>query len=139
MDQEALEILRMVQEGRVSAEQGAKLLEALKAPPGTGPEAGRQKARFVRVHVEIQQEEGENVNVSLNLPLALADLALKLAEGMKIQHDGQSIQIGDYVAKLSGMDMGSILHMVKDGAEGKLVDVHLTEDERKIRVEVTVD
>jgi len=135
MDQEALEILKLVQEGRVTPEQGAKLLEALKAPPPAGGEPGK-KARFVRVGVKVD----DKVNVSMNLPIALADLALRLAEGAKIQRGDETIVLGDYVQKMSGMDMGTILQMVKEGAEGKLVDVDVGEsDGTRVKVEVIVD
>jgi len=135
-----VEILKMVSEGRVSAEQGAELLAALKEKPSAVAVAHGSKPRFVRVRVDVKGGDGEKVAVNLNLPVALADLALKLAEGAKIQRGEETIQLGDYVKKLSGMDMGTVLQMVKEGAEGKLVDVDVSgEDGEKVKVEVTVD
>jgi len=140
MDQEALEILKMVSEGRVSPEQGSELLAALKEKPSAAIVAPGSKPRFVRVRVDVKGEDGEKVAVNLNLPVALADLALKLADGAKIQRGEETIQLGEYVKKLSGMDMGAILQMVKEGAEGKLVDVDVSgEAGEKVKVEVTVD
>lgn len=140
MDQEALDILAMVQAGKVSPEEGAQLLEALKSPAAVVPAVGGQKAKFVRVRVDIQGEGKQQVAVNLNLPVALADMALKLAEGAKIQQDGQTIELGEYVKKLAGLDMGTILQLVKDGAAGKLVDVNVVGDnQEQVKVEVTVD
>jgi hypothetical protein len=140
MDQEALEILKMVSEGRITAEQGAQLLEALKAGAVSTLDPAGRKPRFVRVKVNVNGEDGERVAVNLNVPIALADVVLKLAEGAKIQQGDQTIVLGDYVKKLSGMDFASLLQMVKEGAEGKLVDVDVKgENGEQVKVEVTVD
>jgi len=140
MDPEPLEILRMVQEGKVTPEQGAQLLEALKTSLSPSFEPRSAKPRFVRVRVDVDGSDSEKVAVNLNVPIALADVALKLAEGAKIQHGDKTIVLGDYVKQLSGLDFASLLQMVKDGAEGKLVDVNVQGDDgEKVRVEVTVD
>ena len=47
---------------------------------------------------------------------------------------------GEYLKGLHGMDVSAILQMVKEGAEGKLVDVNVDgEDGEKVKVEVIVD
>lgn len=139
MDNESLEILQMVREKRVTPEQGAELLAALKSPAAGERLGGGEKPRFLRVKVNITGEE--TVVVNLNLPLALADLALKLAEGAKIQRGDETIVLGDYVKQLSGVDFASVMQLVKEGMEGKLVDVNIDEGEKgeKVQVEVTVD
>ena len=102
--------------------------------------AGGEKPSFIRVKVDITGEDAEKVAVNLNLPLALADLSLKLAEGAKIQRGDETIVLGDYVKQLSGVDLASIMQLVKEGAEGKLVDVNIDgEDGEKVQVEVIVD
>ena len=58
MDQEALEILEMVRGGKISAEQGAQLLEALKNPPPAAL-APTGKPRFIRVRVNVKEKEGK--------------------------------------------------------------------------------
>ncbi len=139
MENEALEILNMVREGKVSAEQGAELLEALRSP-SAAITAAPGRPRFVRVKVDIKGEDKETVAVNVNLPIALADLALKLAEGAKFQHGDHTIVLGDYVKQFSGMDMATILQLVKDGAQGKLVDVNIGgNDGETVKVEVVVD
>lgn len=139
MDEEAMEILHMVEQGRVSAEQGSKLLEALRTPALARPDAAGPRARFVRVAVHIAEQGGEKVAVNVNLPVALADMVLKLAQGTKIQSGEQTIMLGDYLSKMSGVDLATILHMVKEGAQGKLVDVNVQDGEDQVKVEVTVD
>ena len=138
MDKESLEILEMVRERRVSPEQGAELLAALKSRPVTT--AGGERPRFVRVRVHVQGDEEEKVAVNCNLPIAMADLALKMLEHAKITKEGETIEFGDYLKDLQGVDVSAILQMVKEGAEGKLVDVQVDGDKgEKVSVEVIVD
>jgi hypothetical protein len=140
VEHEALEILNMVREGKVTAEQGAELLEALRTPSSPTVAAAGGKPKFVRVKVDIKGGGKETVAVNVNLPVALADLALKLAEGAKFQHGDRTIVLGDYVKQFSGMDMGTILQLVKEGAQGKLVDVNIGGNEGEtVKVEVVVD
>ncbi len=140
MENEALEILNMVREGKVSAEQGAELLEAMRGPSSPVLAAPGRRPQFVRVKVDIKGGDKETVAVNVNLPIALADLALKLAEGAKFQHGDHTIVLGDYVKQFSGMDMATILQLVKEGAQGKLVDVNIGgNDGETVKVEVVVD
>jgi hypothetical protein len=140
MDSEALEVLEMVKEGRVTPEQGAELLAALKSRPSIAGAAVSERPRFIRVRVHVQGDEKEKVAVNCNLPVAMADLALKMLEQAKITKDGETIQFGDYLKDLQGMDISAILQMVKEGAEGKLVDVDIEGSEGEtVKVEVVVD
>ena len=78
--------------------------------------------------------------MNCNLPIAMADLALKVLETAKITQEGHTIEFGQYMKDLGGMDVATILQMVKEGAEGKLVDVHVDGDDgEKVSVEVIVD
>jgi len=140
MDKEALEILQMVREGRVSAEQGAQLLDALKSQPTAMAPAEGGKPKFVRVRVNVAGPDNEKVAVSLNLPIAMADLALKMLEKAEFTRDGEHIKFGDFMKGLGGLDIATVMQMVKQGAEGKLVDVDVSgEDGEKVKVEVIVD
>ncbi len=137
---EAREVLEMVKDGRVTPEQGAELLAALKSRPSAIAAAGGDRPRFVRVRVNVQGDKEEKVAVNCNLPIAMADLALKMMETAKITKDGETIEFGHYLKDLGGMDIATILQMVKEGAEGKLVDVHIEGDKgEKVNVEVIVD
>jgi len=141
MDKESLEILEMVKEGRVTPEQGTQLLEALRSQPsGMAMPAGGEKPRFVRVRVNVAGGDKEKVAVNVNLPVAMADLALKMLEKAEFTKNGEHIKFGEYMKDLGGMDVATILQMVKEGAEGKLVDVDIEGDNgERVKVEVIVD
>ncbi len=141
MDKESLEILEMVREGKVTPEQGAQLLEALRSQPsGVAALPAGEKPKFLRARVNVTGGGNEKVSVNVNLPVAMADLALKMLEKAEFTKDGEKIKFGEYVKELGGMDVATILQMVKEGAEGKLVDVDVEGDEGEhVKVEVIVD
>jgi hypothetical protein len=127
VNDDRMQILKMVQEGTITAEEAAKLLTALEAgakePPGAPPRDG--KARWIRVRVTDLQTGRRKVNV--NIPIALAEVGARL--GMRFGAN-------------KGVDMGEvniteIMNMVRDGAQGKMVDVEDLEDNE--HVEVFVD
>jgi hypothetical protein len=65
MNEERLQILRMVQEGKVSPEEAAKLLEAVEQPDGKG--GPRQKPKHVRIVI---QEDRRTHTVTIGLGMA---------------------------------------------------------------------
>jgi len=73
--QEEMEVLKMVAEGKLKAEEAMKLLEALRASSGEPQPASEEApqspgaARWLRVRV--MEDDGET-NVNLRIPLFLA-------------------------------------------------------------------
>ncbi|OUM94420.1 MAG: hypothetical protein BAA04_00035 [Firmicutes bacterium ZCTH02-B6] len=123
MTDERLQILRMVQEGKVSAEEAAKLLEALDEGKSTGTGAPRRRNRFLRVRVV----DGEKTKVNVNLPLELAWVALRF-----IPKD--ALKVGDSEQPL---DPEELKRLLEQGLEGKIIDVE--DNDGKTRVEVVVE
>ncbi len=115
--EERLQILKMIQEGQVSAEEGAKLLDALEEP-SHGERSGGSP-RWLRVHVTDLNTGKRKVNV--NIPLRLLDIGAK---------------IGAKYAAPSDIDVEEIVRVIKEGAEGKIVDVEDTEDGERVEVYV---
>ncbi|MBX6350038.1 MAG: hypothetical protein IRZ11_00830 [Clostridia bacterium] len=109
MDDERLRILNMVAEGKVTAEEAAKLLDALAPRPQPARAAaakGGAPSRWLRIRVSSGEER-----VSVNVPLRLLD-AVKgfLPQG--------GISIGGAM-----IDLDEILDLVREGMDGKLVEV----------------
>jgi len=119
---ERLEILRMLQDGKISAEEAARLLEALSRAGGRKP---REAARWFRLRVYDAATGRSRINV--NLPVDLLELGAGLVR--KIRPDG--------IPALEGLDLDEILTSVKAGAAGKLAEIE--DEEQGIRVEITVD
>lgn len=125
MNEERLQILRMVQEGKVSAEEAAKLLEALGTQHSDAApvETSRRRNRMVRIIVR----EGEGTKVNVNVPLDLARIALKFIPSKVLKSDeGESL-----------VDLDEVMRLLEEGLEGKLIDV--VEESSNTRVEVLVE
>ncbi len=120
--EERMQILKMIEEGKITAEEGAKLLAALgeKDRAQAGPQPSPSTSgRWFRVRVTDLKTGKRKVNV--NIPLGLVDVGLKM--GAKFAPAG-----------VEGLDMNQILTAVKSGGQGKVVDVEDEEDGEHVEV-----
>jgi len=88
MGDELSTILRLVSEGKLSAEEAAPIIEALgrqgpprppePPPPPSGPIPGKSRGRRVRIQVT---ERGRRV-VDVRVPLAFAAMAARMVPGI---------------------------------------------------------
>ncbi|MBC8505416.1 MAG: hypothetical protein ISR58_08930 [Anaerolineales bacterium] len=119
--EERMKILKMIQEGKISADEGAKLLKALsssseKPVKAKNPSGG---ARWLRVRVTDMSKGKAKVNV--NLPLKLIDAGLNIA--------------AQFVPDVEFEEMGTaVSEAIADGLTGKIVDVVDAEDGEHIEV-----
>jgi hypothetical protein len=121
-----MQILKMVQEGTITAEEASKLLSALdSSAKDQGAPSRDGKPRWIRVRVTDLQTGRRKVNV--NIPIALAEVGARM--GMRFGAK-QGADMGDF-------NLTEIMNMVRDGAQGKMVDVEDLEDNE--HVEVFVD
>ncbi len=123
MENERLQILKMVQEGKITADEASKLLGAVEEQsmlPSTGG------AKWFRVKVMDLKTGKAKVNV--NLPIGLIDVGLNI--GMKFIPE-------EAMGNAKGVDIKQLVDAIKHGAMGKLVEVE--DDEEGIRVEVIVE
>ena len=119
--EERMRILRMIQEGKITAEEGAKLLAALresrKEPRPMAP-SGRLSKGWLRVRVTDMATNRAKVNV--NLPLSLMDAGLKIG--------------AQYAPELAGIDLSQFIEDIKGGAQGKIIDVNDEEDGEHVEI-----
>jgi hypothetical protein len=126
MIEERMQILKMIQEKKITAEEGAKLLAALKRsgahkPPSAagGDEfPAARRGRWFRVRVTDLRTGRSKVNV--NIPLSLVDVGLKL---------GARFGPADF-------DMDEVLKAIKSGTEGKIVEMESAESGERVEVYV---
>ena len=117
--EERMQILNMVAEGIVSADEGARLLAALEPERKREPQSimtGPSAPRWVRVRVT-DLETGRN-KVNVNLPLGLVEVGAR------------------FVPEMQGMDFRSIVELVKSGTQGKISEVEDVEDGERVEVYV---
>ena len=106
-----LRILRMVSEGKISAEEAEKLIEAI--------EGARPQAR--EITLLIFEKDKEKPNVRINLPLSLARFAMNFVPASVLAK--QEIPADTILAALDQAQPGKVFE-VKD-EEGKKVEIYL--------------
>ncbi|MDK2901821.1 MAG: hypothetical protein PWR14_725 [Thermosediminibacterales bacterium] len=126
MREETVQILKMVEEGKITADQAVQLIEAgnLFDNSKDRSTAVSGRAKWLRVRVYDLNSNKRKVNISI--PLSLVSIGLKL--GTKFGLDK---------ADLKGVDFNEIIQLIQEGEEGKLVDV--IDEESGEKVEVYVD
>jgi DUF4097 and DUF4098 domain-containing protein YvlB len=115
MNEERLQILRMIAAGQISAEEGDQLLAALEEGQR---EPAQSPARWINVRISDEQSGRQKVNV--NIPVGLLSVGMRL---------------GARLGGIAGMNIDDLLQRVRSGDSGKLVDVSGDNGER---VEISV-
>ncbi len=131
--EERLKILNLLQEGKITAAEAARLLEALETsasgrvgprppggpaaptPPYPGPVGG---GRWLRVRVTDTNSGKTRVNV--RLPLNLVGSGIRL--GMK------------FSPEIEGLDPNALMEWIQSGEIGQIVDVLDEEDGEHVEV-----
>lgn len=121
--EERLKILTMIQEGKLTAQEGLDLLSTLSDQAETSDAMGdsnlyRRTPRWLRVTVTDTNTGKTRVNV--RLPISLVNAGVKM--GAK------------FAPEVDGMDMSMILNAIKDGEIGKVVDVFDEQDGEHVEV-----
>lgn len=119
--EERMKILQMIRDGKISAEEGAKLLSALgeskKTPrrptlrTGSGP-------RWFRVRVT-DMATGKT-KTSVNIPLGLMEWGVQIGAQF-------APEVGDF-------NWDQLSEMLQEGVEGKIVDVIDEEDGEHVEI-----
>jgi hypothetical protein len=110
MNDEKDRILKLLEEKKITADDAARLLDALNR---TGP--GGRKNRFIKVRVYDRDSDTAKVNVTL--PIALVKWGMNFAQdSATAKFEGQEV------------DMRVVTEAIEKGITGKIVDV---DDEEK--------
>ena len=117
MNDERLQILRMVQEGKVSPDEAVKLLDALEQPAKKG---AAPKPRTVRISV-IEGDRQRNIS----FPFGFVETLLRVPGLLQLQLQ----------TDIGPIDRDRLLSAVTSGAVGKLFVV----DEGASRLELWID
>lgn len=122
--EERMKILKMIEEGKLSAEEGTKLLAALsdkRMPTPPRPPGMTGGARWLRIRVT-DVRSGRS-KASVQIPLALVDAGMKIG--------------AHFAPEVQGVDMSNVMEAVRSGMIGKIIDV--TDDEDGEHVEIYVE
>jgi len=124
--EERMKILKMIEEGKLSAEEGAKLLSALsaaqsKAVVGAPGELGVGNARWLRVRVT-DVASGRS-KATVQIPISLIDAGMKIG--------------AHFAPEIDGVELDEVIAALRSGMTGKIIDV--TDDEDGEHVEIFVE
>jgi hypothetical protein len=119
--EERVKILKMIEEEKISAEEGARLLKALGKQERKRSVSAVNESGWLRVHVTDLDSGKSSVNV--NVPMRLVNVGLRLG--------------ARFVPDMEGLDVEELADALQQGLTGKIIDV-IDEDEGQ-RVEVFVE
>lgn len=122
--EERMKILKMVEDGKISAEEGARLLAALsqgRKTSSAGMQIGTGGARWLRIR--ITDTHSGRSKASVQIPLAVVEAGLKIG--------------ARFAPEVEGVDMSNIIDALRAGITGKIIDV--TDEEGDEHVEIFVE
>jgi hypothetical protein len=111
--EERVKVLKMIEDGKVSAEEGTRLLAALDKSRQRGQRGGRStppaegNGRWIRLRVSDTRSGKTKVN--LQLPLGLVNMGLQIG--------------ARFVPEIDNLDAGQIQNALRSGTRGKVLEV----------------
>lgn len=119
MNEERMQILKMLESGKIKADEAARLLETMEAP--SAPAEPAPKARWIRVKVS----EGGRSTVNVRVPAALLSVVNRFLPEEARDAEGNRI------------DLQALVQAAREAGEGRLVEV--LDEARGERIEVTLE
>jgi len=117
--EERLAVLRLLQEGKITPQEAAKLLEALETPAAAASTA--PKASWL--HIRITDLTTQKVRVNVTLPATMVRAGLKLGSR--------------FGSELEGLDPELLATFLAQGEPGVLID--MVDEKDRERIEVFLD
>jgi hypothetical protein len=119
MDTDRMRVLEMLEQGKITAQEAAKLLDALAAGDRASPKAAGRIMR-VRVTDVVNGRVEANVSLPLGLFRTIAGMGTEIRRGL-------SPYLGD-------MDTSGLFEAIEAGQTGRLLDVSIPDAGRHIEV-----
>ena len=118
--EERMQILEMVASGKITAEEGSRLLRALEK--GSQPAETRSaQPRMLKIRITDLATGKDRVNVSI--PMSLVNVGMKMG--------------ARFAPEIEGVNLDEVMVAIRHGAHGRIVDV--TDEEEGERVEIFVE
>jgi hypothetical protein len=123
MNEEKMMILKMLQEGKISADEAARLLESLES--GSKKEEIKQteeprksEGKFFRVSITDSTTGKSRANI--RMPLSVMGIGLKFG--------------AHFAPQIDGVESEQLMEAIRNGQVGKIIDVYDDEDEEHVEI-----
>jgi hypothetical protein len=118
MEKERAQILKMVGEGKISVEEGARLLATITSPQKPPKTSEALRSRWLRVRV-LNTETGRP-KINVNLPLGLVGMGIRLG--------------AQFVPELADLEMDELMAAIEEGTQGKILEVEDAVDGERVEI-----
>ena len=118
--EERMKILKMIDEGKISAEEGAKLLSALSAGRSAPSSFSAGGARWLRVRVT--DLSSGRTKATVQIPISLMEAGMKIG--------------AHFAPEVAGVDMNEVMTALRAGMTGKIIDAMDEEDGEHVEIYV---
>jgi hypothetical protein len=118
--EERLQILKMIEDGKISAAEGAELIRALdqskqKEQP---PLRGASQPRWFRVRVTDTDNGRHKINI--NIPIGLVNVGMKMG--------------ARFTSEIEGFNYEEIAEAIRTGKQGKIVDYNNHDESELVEI-----
>jgi hypothetical protein len=119
--EERMKILNLIRDGKITAEEGAKLLSALgESQKSTRSTVTRTAGEPRWFRVRVTDLVSGKSKVSVNIPFSLMEWGLQIG--------------AQFAPEVADLDLSELKEMLKSGVEGKVVDVIDEEDGEHVEI-----
>lgn len=116
--EERMRILKMIADKQITAEEGARLLEALRAGSGGASREEAGRARWLRV--KVTDRHSNRIKLNVTVPIGLVDVGIKMG--------------ARFAPEIGGMDTGVIQDAIREGVQGRIVSFDDEEDGERVEI-----
>lgn len=124
MNEEKMMILKMLQEGKISADEAAKLLESVDSTDKK-KESGQESAESVRgqgkfFRVKITDTDTGKSRANIRIPLSVLGIGMKLG--------------AQFTPQIGGIEQEQLMDAIRSGQIGKIIDVFDDKDGEHVEI-----
>ena len=115
-----MRVLQLVAEGKISAEDGVRLLEAMREGATSTPSKFAQPGPSCWFRVRVTELATGRDKVNINIPIGLVNVGMKMG--------------ARFVGDIEGVRFEDLAAMVQSGRTGKVLDVEDIEDGERVEI-----
>jgi hypothetical protein len=125
--EERLEILKMIQSGQITADEGARLLEILKEKgrPAEGPKPPSRDMGTRLFRIQVTDLGTGRQKVNMTMPWSLVSVGVNMGARFARKEIDASLTVDEFT------------EAIRAGVEGRIVD--MVDEEKQERVEIFVE